>query len=118
MLEGLGFISKHFIVTGVFLDLCVNSSDKKWLVFYTKSRHEKKVKELLEKNGMEVFLPMQRQLRQWSDRKKKVEVLLFNSYIFVFETESKIPEILAVPGVAWNIRYNNKPAQLHAKELD
>ena len=113
-----GFTGKYFNVTCVFIALYVTSSGKKWLVFYTKARHEKKVRDLLEKTGREVFLPLQRQLRQWSDRKKKVEVPLFNSYIFVFDAESSIPEILNVPGIAWNIRHNNKPAQLYPKELD
>lgn len=91
---------------------------KNWLVFYTKSRQEKKVKELLEKRGFEVFLPIQKVMRQWSDRKKKVEVPLFNSYIFVNESEDKIPLILQTPGMAWNIRHNDRPAVLHPKEYE
>lgn len=69
------------------------------------------------RNGFEVYLPLQNVMRQWSDRKKKVEVPLFNSYIFVLENEAKIPNILQTPGVAWNIRFNNKPAILQAAEL-
>lgn len=91
---------------------------KNWLVFYTKSRQEKKVNDFLHRRGFEVFLPIQKVMRQWSDRKKKVEVPLFNSYIFVRETEDKIPSILQTPGVAWNIRHNNKPAILQARELE
>jgi transcription antitermination factor NusG len=91
---------------------------KHWFVFYTKSRQEKKVNELLKKRGFEVFLPLQKVMRQWSDRKKKVEMPLFNSYVFVHSTEDKIPIILQTPGVAWNIRHNNKPAILHPHELD
>lgn len=91
---------------------------KNWFVFYTKSRHEKKVSDLLKRQGFEVFLPMQKVMRQWSDRKKKVEVPLFNSYIFVKETEDKITLILQTPGVAWNIRHNDKPAVLHSKEYE
>ncbi len=86
-------------------------------MFYTKSRQEKKVRDLLLRSGYEVFLPMHKVLRQWSDRKKKVEVPLFNSYIFVFESEDKIVNVLQTPGVAWNIRHNDKPAVLHPKEL-
>jgi transcriptional antiterminator RfaH len=56
---------------------------KNWFVFYTKSRQEKKVNDLLLRHGFEPYLPLQKVLRQWSDRKKKVEVPLFNSYIFV-----------------------------------
>ena len=91
---------------------------KKWFVFYTKSRHEKKVLELLTRQGFEAFLPMQKVMKQWSDRKKKVEVPLFNSYIFVRDTEDRIPLILQTPGISWNIRHNDKPAVLHDKEYD
>ena len=90
---------------------------KNWYVFYTKSRQEKKVRELLEKSGYEVFLPMQEVMRQWSDRKKKVAVPLFNSYIFVKEFDHKIADILQTPGVAWNIRHNGKPAILREPEF-
>lgn len=90
---------------------------KKWLVFYTKSRQEKKVRDILLRNGHEVFLPMQKVLRQWSDRKKWVEAPLFNSYIFVLTSEDKIVNVLQTPGIAWNIRHNDKPAILHPKEL-
>lgn len=91
---------------------------KKWLVFYTKSRHEKKSGELLTKRGFEVFIPLQKVMRQWSDRKKMVEVPLFNSYLFVYESEDKIPQVLQIPGISWNIRHNDKPAILRQEELD
>lgn len=68
--------------------------EKKWLVFYTKSRAEKKTLEYLLKFGFNAWLPTHKVLRQWSDRKKKVEVPLFNSYIFVKDIEANISEIL------------------------
>ena len=55
-------------------------------------------------------------MRQWSDRKKKVEVPLFHSYIFVSIHEHQINSVLQVPGVAWVIRHNGKPAELHPRE--
>lgn len=91
---------------------------KNWYVFYTKSRQEKKVRDLLTRHGFEVFLPLQKVMRQWSDRKKKVEVPLFNSYIFVYDTEDKVPFIVQTPGIAWSIRHNDKPAILHQTELE
>lgn len=93
------------------------TNQRKWYVFYTKSRQEKKVKDLLEKQGFEVFLPLHKVMRQWSDRKKKVEVPLFNSYIFVRDHEYRIADILKNPGVAWNIRHNGKPAVLREDEF-
>jgi len=91
--------------------------NKHWYVFYTKSRQEKKVNDLLLKDGYEVFLPMQTVMRQWSDRKKKVEVPLFNSYIFVKDHDYRIADILKTPGIAWNIRHNGKPAILRESEF-
>ena len=57
--------------------------NKKWLVLYTKPRNEKKVAERLTKNGFEVYCPLIKTLRQWSDRKKKVEIPMFSSYVFI-----------------------------------
>ncbi len=92
--------------------------EKLWYVYYTKSRHEKKVKDLLERRGYEVFLPMHKVMRQWSDRKKKVEVPLFNSYIFVRTEPHQIQEVVQIPGISWSIRHNDKPAILQEKEYE
>jgi transcription antitermination factor NusG len=92
------------------------AAEKKWLVFYTASRQERKSADILIAGGYEVFLPTQIQVRQWSDRKKKVEVPLFNGYIFVKETEKRITNILQTPGIVRNIRHNSKPAVLHEDE--
>lgn len=62
----------------LYLRLTTLNQMKHWFVFYTKSRHEKKVKDFLEKVGYVVFLPMRKVMRQWGDRKKKMEVPLFN----------------------------------------
>jgi transcription antitermination factor NusG len=91
--------------------------EKKWLVFYTKSRGEKTAHKLLQKFGFESYLPLNKVLRQWSDRKKKVEVPLFNSYIFVRDIEANITDILKTPGISWNIRHNGVPAILRENEL-
>ena len=87
-------------------------------MFYTKSRWEKKIEGYLKDFGFEPYLPIQKVLRQWSDRKKKVETPLFNSYIFVHEYEHKIPEVLKIPGISWNIQHNGKPAVLRQSEMD
>ena len=57
--------------------------DKKWFALYTKPRWEKKVNLTLLKKGIEVWCPVQKVQKQWSDRKKIVEEPLFKSYVFV-----------------------------------
>ena len=74
-------------------------STKRWYAAYTKSRFEKKVAEDLEKRGVEYYLPMQKSLKQWSDRKKYVEEPLFKSYIFVKVSNQDYLEVLTTNGV-------------------
>ena len=57
--------------------------EKGWYAIYTHSRAEKRVSDRLTEAGIETFLPLQKTLRQWSDRKKLVEKPLISSYVFV-----------------------------------
>jgi transcription antitermination factor NusG len=53
-----------------------------WYVLQTRSNHEPRVAEELVRKGIESYLPMFRELRQWKDRKKLIEVPVFRSYVF------------------------------------
>jgi transcription antitermination factor NusG len=89
-----------------------------WNVLYTAPRAEKKVHDRLVELGIETYLPMYKTIRQWSDRKKKVEVPLFNSYIFVRSPQKLRFEILQVYGVVRYLYYLGKPAIIRQKEID
>lgn len=54
-----------------------------WYAIYTKSRSEKKLHQELLEQGIVSYLPLKKELRVWSDRKKWVEMPLFSSYVFV-----------------------------------
>ena len=51
-------------------------TEKRWLAAYVKMHHEKRVRDRLTELGIENFLPVQNEVRQWSDRKKRVERVL------------------------------------------
>jgi len=57
--------------------------DLHWYALHTRARHEKAVERRLRDQGMETFLPTAMEMHRWSDRKKKVEVPLFNCYVFL-----------------------------------
>ena len=59
------------------------SADLRWFAVHVRSRHEKKVADELQQQGIANFLPTIRQVRRWSDRKKVVEFPLFSCYLFV-----------------------------------
>jgi transcription termination/antitermination protein NusG len=60
-----------------------NNDKRYWYVLYTKSCHEFKVNRLLKMNQFLTFLPTVEEIRQWCDRKKRIQRPLFQGYIFV-----------------------------------
>src|SRR4051794_3961606 len=59
------------------------TEESQWFAIHVRSRHEKKVAEDLRQRGIDNFLPVVRQTRRWSDRRKVVEFPLFSCYVFV-----------------------------------
>jgi len=54
-----------------------------WYAVQTRARHEKRVAERFQEQGLPIFLPLVSEVRRWSDRKKTVELPLFGCYVFV-----------------------------------
>ena len=89
-----------------------------WYVVYTKPKWEKKVAEQLSKRGVECYFPLIVQVRQWSDRKKKIEVPLFNSYIFVRLAEADRNLVFQSTGVVRYLFWLGKPAIVRDEEIN
>ena len=95
-----------------------NQADKKWYAIYTRPRSEKKVHELLLQNGFNSYLPLMTTVRQWSDRKKKVQLPLISSYVFVNTKENDLINILPVNGVVRVLKHLGKPAIIKDYEIE
>lgn len=89
-----------------------------WYVLYTAARAEKKVEERLKDLGVEVYLPIHRTKRKWSDRVKVVDLPLFSSYVFVCIPEHKLRDLLQVYGVSRIVFYLGRPAIVKDYEID
>ncbi len=94
------------------------SDTKKWRAIYTKSRTEKKVLDRLKQLGYEAFLPMKTELRQWSDRKKKVRIPLIKSYVFIKVSQKELSDVLGIPGVVAVLKYLGNPALIQDHEIE
>lgn len=88
-----------------------------WYVLYTRPRFEKKVVKELEENGYEVYLPLKKELRQWSDRKKWVEEPLFRGYVFIKTEAKQLSMVTQTNGVAAPITFNGKPAEVREEDI-
>ncbi|MRX63344.1 UpxY family transcription antiterminator [Maribacter luteus] len=89
----------------------------KWYVLYVKPKSEKKVAERLRKIGVEVYCPLIKEIRQWSDRKKTIENPLFKSYVFVHIKEKHRHIVFDVPGVVRYLFWLGKPAVVRDEEI-
>lgn len=95
-----------------------NSSENKvWYAVYTRSRTEKKVLAELEAKNIECFLPLQKQLRQWKDRKKWVEVPLIPGYCFVHITRKDYDMVLQINHVVSYIIFEGKAAVIPENQI-
>lgn len=88
-----------------------------WYVLYTKPKAEKKVAATLEHINLEVYCPLSTEIHQWSDRKKKVTVPLFRSYVFVRLKPSERNKVFEVPGVIKYLYWLGKPAIVRDVEI-
>ena len=95
-----------------------NNFKKSWYVIYTHSRAEKKVHEELNKKNIESFLPLQKQLRQWKDRKKWVEIPLISGYCFVRISAKEYDKVLKTNGVVCFITFEGKAAVIQDNQID
>ena len=90
----------------------------KWHVLYTKPRNEKKVTVRLGEAGYTVYCPLIKTVHQWSDRKKKVQIPMFPSYIFIYINEKNRQLPLRDPGVMKYVYYAGHPAIIRDIEVN
>ncbi len=93
-------------------------SEPHWYACYTRARHEKQVEAQLRQRGMESYLPLVQQMRQWSDRKKAVQFPLFPSYVFGRFRLADLHNVLTTPGVSTIVRANGYPTPIPPGDLD
>jgi len=90
---------------------------KKWFVIYTKPRTEIKVSQRLSVLGIENYTPTRMEIRQWSDRKKKIAVALLPSMVLVNLNEKEVNKVFEVAGVVRYLFENQKRAEVSNKEV-
>jgi len=95
-----------------------DEKDRKWYAVYTHFNNEKKVASQLTRKGIEAYLPLQKILRQWSDRKKWVEEPLIRSYVFVHITLFEAEVLRFTPGIASIVSFGGRFVPITQQEMD
>lgn len=91
--------------------------ERHWYAIYVRSRFEKKVYVQLQDMGIMAYLPLITRIKQWSDRRKKVEEPLFKSYLFVFSNTKEYIPILTTTGVVKFVSFEHTPVVVPANQI-
>jgi len=71
----------------------------------------------LQEMGIEAYLPLVTKIKQWSDRRKKIEEPLFKSYVFVRSNAKEYLPILNVYGVMRFVTFERKPVDVPDNQI-
>ena len=95
----------------------MSSDTDAWYVLYTKSKNEKKVAERLTAAGYNVYCPLHKVKRQWSDRVKIIEEPLFKGYLFIQVEDHKRDQVFSFPGTVRYLFWLRRPAVVRDAEI-
>lgn len=91
---------------------------KLWHVIYVRARHEKHVHADLLARKVEAYLPLRKEMHQWSDRRRWIEVPLFSSYVFVRLLPEEFNRVYLTPGFVKFVSTNGKPSVIPDRQIE
>lgn len=94
------------------------SNTPQWVAAYTNSRAEKKMEEVLRNSGYEVYLPLKRTPRKWSDRIKMVDMPLLPSYLFIRIIGKQVVPLRSTPGIVTLIHFKGDIAVVPDRDIE
>lgn len=96
----------------------MNEQGTAWFALQVRARHEKAVEQALREKGYQMFLPLYRSRRCWSDRIKEIDLPLFPCYVFCRLDPIRLFPILTTPGVLRPVGFGNRPTPIDDSEVD
>ena len=101
----------------IFSD-CSQNSGERWYALRVQSKFESVASEVLQGKGYESFLPLYKSVRQWSDRKKTLEMPLFPGYLFCrCNPGERLLPIVTTPGVMGVVSAGRTPLPIDDEEI-
>lgn len=94
------------------------SEVENWYVLYTKPNREKKILSQLQNLDIKVYCPMVTTIRQWSDRKKKIQAPLIPRILFIKCSEKDRNKVFVVTGTQHFLFWLGKPAIVKTTEIE
>ncbi|MBC7889002.1 MAG: UpxY family transcription antiterminator [Ferruginibacter sp.] len=91
---------------------------RNWYAVYTRPQREKKVASILTKKGIKNYFAVNNIISLNANNKKASKEALFNSFVFIYITESEIASVKEIPGILNFIYWIAKPAIIQREEIE
>jgi transcription antitermination factor NusG len=92
--------------------------DLHWYVAQTQARHEKRAAEQLQSRGFEHFLPLYEKVSRWKDRRVRLQLPLFECYLFIRLVLREQLRALEIPSIVRLVGFSGLPAALPDAEIE
>jgi len=91
-----------------------------WYAVQTSYRCEQRVAQALTTKGFQIYLPLLKEIHQWKDRRKIIDVPAFSGYLFVHYEPSlrNRVRVLETSGIVRLLGGNHAPSQVSDIEID
>ena len=96
----------------------LHETEARWFAVYTKYKREKVIRKDLMRKGIEVYLPIQTVVRQYTSRKKTFELPLISCYVFVKITKGQYLPVLQTENVVKFVRIAKNLIAIPQREMD
>ena len=91
-----------------------------WVAALVQMNTEKKVSSMLSKLGYDNYVPIQTEIRQWSDRKKKVDKIVIPMVVFVSVNKEVVKSLRTLSSIYKFISYpgQKEPAVIPNEQIE
>jgi transcription antitermination factor NusG len=88
-----------------------------WFAAYTQPNHEKSVARQMSERAIPHYLPLYESVRQWKDRKIRLDLPLFPGYVFVRMPLQNRLTVIQVPSLIRLVGFGGEPVTIPEAEL-
>jgi len=93
-------------------------SNLHWNALYVNYKAEKKVKEELERIGIETFLPLYTKVKVYNNRKRKNKIPLITCYVFAKIPKELKPKVYNINGFVKFVKAGDRIANIPVNEIE
>ncbi len=95
----------------------LDAKEARWFAVYTNYKREKLVEKRLTQKGIECYLPIQKVVKQWSKKRRTMELPLISCYIFVKITLKNYVPVLETDYVLKFIKFSKDLIAIPEEEI-